>query len=75
MINLYEHFKQYKVEADSVEDYLKKYTKQHQHEGRGAEYVACRIESHKAELNKYGFCFITHHDSVTGEIVAYYGRS
>lgn len=69
----YEMFKKYKVEANGVEDFLKKYTKYDRHEGRGKDYVECRIKSYKEELKECGFCFMSHHDSVTGEIVAYYG--
>lgn len=72
-INMYETFKQYKVEADSVEDFLNKYTKSNRHQSRGIEYVKARIDSHKKDLNRYGYTFITHHDSVTGETVSYYG--
>lgn len=72
--NCYEHYKQYKVNADSIEDFLKIYTKYDKHEGRGKDYVKCRIESHKEDLKKYGFTFIIHHDSITGETVAFYGN-
>lgn len=73
MTNSYEKFKEYEVSANSLEDFLQKYTKHRQHEGRGAEYVKNRIESHAQDMKKFGFTFITHHDSVTGEIVSYYG--
>lgn len=72
--NCYEHYKQYKVEANSIEDFLKRYTKHNRHEGRGKEYVECRIKSHEEDLEKYGFTFITHHDSITGECVSFYGN-
>ena len=72
-INMYETFKKYKVEADNVEDFLNKYTKNNAHQSRGMEYVKARIDSHKEDLDRYGYTFITHHDSVTGETVSYYG--
>jgi hypothetical protein len=68
----YENFKKYEVKADSLEDFLKRYTKYARHEGRGEEYVECRIKSHQEDMDKYGFTFISHHDSVTGQVVAYY---
>ncbi len=68
----YESFKKYEVKADSLEDFLKRYTKYDRHEGRGKEYVECRIKSHREDMDKYGFTFITHHDSVTGRTVSYY---
>lgn len=70
--NAFESFKQHQVNADNLEDFLKKYTKYNKHDGRGKEYVECRIKSHNEDLKKYGFTFITHHDSVTGEIVSFY---
>lgn len=72
--NPYEAFKKYKVEADSLEDFLKRYTKHAHHEARGKEYVEARIKSHQEDLDKYGFTFITHHSSVIGEHVSYYGK-
>jgi hypothetical protein len=73
MTNSYEMFKKYEVNADSVEDFLAKYTKREQHSGRGKEYVEARIKSHKDDILKYGYTIITRHDSVTGDIVSYYG--
>lgn len=72
LYNAYESFKEFKVEASSLKEFLQRYTKHKQHEGRGQEYVKARIESHNKDLEKYGYTFITHHDSVTGEIVSYY---
>lgn len=72
MYNQYEAFKKYQVEAVSLENFLEQYTKRDRHSARGKEYAQTRIESHQKDLEKYGFTFITHHDSVTGEIVAYY---
>lgn len=69
-----ELFKKYEVPAKNIEDFLKKYTKYSRHEGRGNKYAEARIKSHSEDFSKYGFCLITHHDSVTGDHVAYYGR-
>ena len=70
--DLKEVFRKYEVKADSVEDFLKRYTKPDRHELRGEEYVQARIQSHKEDLQKYGYTFITHHDSITGQTVSYY---
>jgi hypothetical protein len=74
MSNLYELFKKYQVEANSIEDFINKYGKHNRYAGRGEEYMKVCIESHKEHLREYGFDFITHHDSKTGEIVSYYGN-
>ncbi|WP_372011338.1 hypothetical protein NBRC13296_12260 [Paenibacillus chitinolyticus] len=73
MSNLFEAFKKFEVKADSVEDFLKRYTKHSRHYGRGADYAAHRIKSFTEELKKCGYTFISKHDSVTGEVVSYYG--
>lgn len=73
-MDLYEHMKQYQVQASTLEEFLEAYTKRHQHSGRGAEYVKTRIQSHQADINKYGYTFITHHDSNTGTIASWYPR-
>lgn len=75
MKNQYELFKEYEVQAESVEDFLMRYSKPKAHTLRGEEHVQLRIDSYTEELEKFGFCFITHHDSVTGEIVSYYGSA
>lgn len=74
MKDLKEEFKKYEVKAENITDFLKKYSKPSRHEQRGLEYVAVRIQSHTEDLNKYGYTFITHHDSITGECVSYYGN-
>ena len=68
----YELFKKYQVEADSIEDFIRNYGKHNRYYGRGNEYMNACLASHKEHLEKYGFDFITHHDSKTGETVAYY---
>jgi hypothetical protein len=71
----YYNFEKYKVnDVKTIEEFLQKYTKYSRHQGRGQEYVDCRIKSHKDDLVKYGYTFITHHDSVTGEVVSFYGE-
>lgn len=68
----YNNFKKYAVSAVSLEDFLERYTKPKAHKERGAGYVAARIQSHQEHIDKYGFTFITHHDSKCGETVSYY---
>lgn len=71
--NCYEGFKKYKVDAASVEDFLSRYYKSSRYTGRGPEYAECLLTSYKKQLQQDGFTFISHHDSVTGEVVAFYG--
>jgi Txe/YoeB family toxin of Txe-Axe toxin-antitoxin module len=74
MYNSYEEFKKYEVAADSIEDFLKRYTKPDRLEGRCQDYMKVRIESYTKEFQKDGFTFMSHHESITGRIVSYYGR-
>lgn len=60
------------VGAESVEDFLSRYMKPERFTGRGQDYVDHIIKSYTDELEKYGFCFITHHSSVTGKEIAFY---
>lgn len=38
------------------------------------DYSSADYEAHKRDIEKYGFTFIPHHESVTGNIVSYYGK-
>ena len=66
--------KKYKVQAASVEDFRKRYTRPSAYQQRGAEYVAAVLESARRDLEKYGYTIISRHDSITGDVVAYYGK-
>lgn len=71
-MNCYDTFKKYEVQADNLVDFLEKYSKAGRHSERGSDYVKARIKSHQEDIDKYGFTFITHHDSKCGECVSYY---
>lgn len=72
MKNLYDVFKKYRVSASSIEDFRQRYTKPDRYAQRGPEYVAAVLQSARDDLDKYGFSIISSHDSITGEVVAYY---
>ena len=55
------------VEADSVEDYLKKYYKKNR-------WTNSLIDSYKKELLKYGYISTSHFDNVTGEMIYWYPK-
>jgi len=71
----FETFKKYEVQANSIEDFLLKYGKPNRFQERGKEYMNVCIQSHKEDLLKYGFDFIDHHNSKTGEVVSYYDET
>lgn len=70
--DLKERFKRYEVKADSLEEFCNFYYKKSRYSDRGLDYVLSCLESHVESLEKYGYTFITSHDSITGEIVSYY---
>ena len=70
----YENFKKYIVsDVSSISEFCNRYYKDNRYNGRGKEYAACCLKSNIEHFNKYGYTFITHHDSRTGEVVSYYG--
>ena len=73
MIDLLENLKKYRVKAKSVEDFLDKYYKPDRYTKRGIQYALSLLESYKESFIKNGYCLISHHDSVTGEIVSFFG--
>lgn len=65
-------FRRYQVPASSVKDFLDRYYKPDRYTGRGDSYAASLLQTYEQSVTLYGFAFISRHDSITGEIVAYY---
>lgn len=72
MVNLYEKFKQHAVPAASVEDFCRRYTKPDRFARRGPEYIAAVLQSANSDVEQFGYTIISRHDSITGEVVAFY---
>lgn len=72
MTNLYEKMKEYSAPADGPEDFLNRYTRPWRGRERGDDYQAARVEATYEHLEKLGYCMLSRHDSVTGEIVTWY---
>lgn len=72
-MSLYEAFRKYALPADSLEDFCLKYHKRSAYHDRGADYMECDLQSHKEELEKFGYTFIPKGSSTTGDIISYYG--
>jgi len=68
-----EMFEDKAVAADSIEDFLDRYYKPQRFRERGEEYAAVLIASHQADFDRHGYDIISHHDSVTGRVVAWFG--
>lgn len=74
-MTIYELFRKYAVPANSVEDFLARYHRADTYTGRGPEYAASLLASYRREVEEYGCCYTSHHDSNTGVIVAYYPQT
>lgn len=73
-MTLFDEFKKYEVKAKSLEEFCEKYHKPEAYKQRGREYMQADLQSHKQDIEKYGYTFIPAFDSITGNIVAYYGK-
>ena len=62
------------VSANSVESFLAHYYKPYRYTGQGDKYAKTLRDSYEAEYTEKGYCLISEHDSVTGQLVAFTGR-
>lgn len=72
MVDLFSRFKACQVSAASVDDFRQRYTRPERYAQRGPEYVSAVLESARADMARDGFTIISRHDSITGEVVAFY---
>lgn len=70
-----ELFRDFQVQASSVSDFLNRYYKAERYKLRGDEYAAALLASHESDFLNDGYDIISHHDSVTGRVVAFYGAT
>jgi hypothetical protein len=70
--NGYELFRDYRVEANSLEDFLATYYKKNSLLRKGQLYNQHLLASYRKNLKENGYCFIIPKDSVTGKMVSYY---
>ena len=68
-------FQDNKVNADSVADFLDRYYKPDRYRGRGDDYAAVLLASHERDFAQQGYDIISRWDSVTGQVVAFFGAS
>jgi phage terminase small subunit len=75
MSNLFEKMKEYQVtDVNTIEEFCNRYYKYNSFKGRGKEHMEYVIKSDYEEIKRFGYCMITHHDSITGEIVTFYPK-
>lgn len=74
MTSLAEIFKDDKVtNVKTVVEFLDRYYKKDRYTGRGKEYAAIVLKSHEETFEMHGVDWISKFESVTGEVVAFYG--
>jgi len=61
-----------RVRAASVADFLDRYYLPARYRGRGADYAAAVLASHQSDFEAHGYDIISRHESVTGEVVAFF---
>ena len=66
-------FTEYAVnDVNTPADFLARYYRPERYTERGEEYAAVLLASYTSDYERDGFVIISHHDSVTGKIVAMY---
>ncbi len=66
-------FENNKVKADSVKDFLEKYYRPERYHGRGEDYATAILVNHERNFRERGYDIISRHESITGQVVAYFG--
>lgn len=74
MSNISDLLRKYEVTASGVSDFLARYYKPDRYTGRGDDYASMLLASYESDFRDRGVIMISHHDSVTGVIVSYYGQ-
>jgi len=70
-----EWLRKYQVnDVKTVAEFLARYYKKDRYTGRGEEYAAGLLASYQDDFNTLGVCWASHHDNVTGEIVAFFNE-
>ena len=70
----YQLFKRCKVtDVKTVAEFLDRYYKKDRYTGRGKEYTATVLNAHEKVFEGFGVDWISKFESVTGEVVSFYG--
>jgi hypothetical protein len=59
------------TDCKDVYEFAHKYRKPDRFTGRGEENQQAIMKSHLADIERFGYTMISHHDNITGRIVAY----
>ena len=65
--------REYEVKAKNIKDFCDRYHARSAYHDRGADYMACDLQSHEEEFEEYGFAMIPQGSSTTGDIVTFFG--
>ena len=69
---LYERMKKYAVPASDPIDFLERYTRVGCGAERGKAYQEERVKDAFKDLEEYGYCMLSAHESATGDVVSWY---
>lgn len=59
------------TDCKTVEEFCRRYYKPDRFIGRGKDYAAACIYSHKEDCDKYGYTLLSRHDNITGEVIKF----
>ena len=60
------------TDVSTLEEFMARYYKPGRYLGQDPVIAAAMLVSHRADLERYGVDWISHHDSVTGRVVSFY---
>ncbi|GHV89906.1 hypothetical protein AGMMS50268_04090 [Spirochaetia bacterium] len=64
--------KKYAVEADSVEEFVRRYSTHQAFADRGSDYQSASIAGNEKDVQINGYAMISYHDSITGDTVTWF---
>jgi hypothetical protein len=72
---IYFSFQRYEVtDVSTVNEFFLKYMKKDRYAGYGEEYTTAHCQWAEEQLREFGYVIISHHSSITGEIVSFYNQ-
>lgn len=60
------------TDVQTVQEFADRYYRPERYTGRGADYAALCVKSLVEMVQKHGYCWLSHHESRTGNVVAFF---
>ena len=61
------------IDVNTVAEFLHRYYRPDRYTGRGEEYATILLKHHEDDFKKFGVDWISKYDSLTGNVVSFYG--